>query len=89
MDNFIFIDYSSWQFYWVVKVCEEDDNLSELYGGISEFGMFMLIITFPYYVSENNDTSSSTFSLRKTNLFENLREKFEQMRQQMLDKSAE
>ena len=49
----------------------------------------MFVIAIPYYVSENNDTSSSTYSLRKTNLFDNLREKIEQMRQQMLDKSAE
>ena len=48
----------------------------------------MFLVSIPYYIPEN-DTSSSTYSLRKTNLFENLREKFEQMRQQNLDKSAE
>ena len=73
--------------YWVVKVCEEDDNLSELYGEILEIGAFMFLITFPYYIPEN--ATSSTFSLRKANLFDNFREKIEQMRQQFLDKSAE
>lgn len=74
---------------WAIKICEEDDNLSELYGGITEdLPYFVFGITIPYYTPEN-DTSSSTYSLRKTNPIDSLREKFEQMRQQMLDKSAE
>lgn len=76
-------------FCWVIKICEEDDNLSELYGGLSEENpYFIFLVSIPYYIPEN-DTSSSTYSLRKTNPFDSLREKFEQMRQQMLDKSAE
>jgi hypothetical protein len=74
---------------WVIKICEEDDNLSELYGGITEqMPDFMFVVSIPYYIPEN-DTSSSNYSLRKTNPIDSLREKFEQMRQQMLDKSAE
>lgn len=74
---------------WVIKICEEDDELFELYGGITEENpYFMFAISIPYYIPEN-DTSSSTYSLRKTNPIDSLREKFEQMRQQMLDKSAE
>ena len=73
------------QLVWVIKICEEDDNLSELYGGVSEvLPYFSFAISIPYYISEN-DTSSSTYSLRKTNPIDSLREKFEQM----LDKSAE
>jgi hypothetical protein len=70
---------------------EEDDNLSELYGGITEeMPVFMFSVSIPYYIPENDDTSSSsTYSLRKTNLFDNLREKFEEMRQRSLDKNAE
>ena len=49
----------------------------------------MFLVSFPYYIPDNDEDSSSTYSLRKTNLFDNLREKIEQMRQQMLDKSAE
>lgn len=82
--------------YWVIKICEEGDNLSELFGGITEdIPHFSLLISIPYYIPEN-DIPSSTYSLRKTNFFENLRERFEQMRQrfderkqQMLDNSAE
>lgn len=77
-------------YHLVVKVCEEDDNLSELYGGLTEDSpYFAFLISIPYYISKNDTSSSSTYSLRKTNLFENLREKFEQMRQQMLDNSTE
>jgi hypothetical protein len=65
----------------VIKFCEEDDNLSEIFGGITEeFPHFMFLISIPYYIPEN-DTSSSTYSLRKTNPFDSLRERFEQMRQ--------
>lgn len=82
--------------YWVIKICEEGDNLSELFGGIGDgYPSFDFVISIPYYIPEN-DIPSSTYSLRKTNLFENLRERFEQMRQrfeerkqQMLDNSAE
>lgn len=81
---------------WVIKICEEDDNLSELYGGLSEeYPYFGFLVSIPYYIPEN-DISSSTYSLRKTNPIDSLREKFEQMRQrfeerkkQKLDKSAE
>lgn len=69
---------------WAIKICEEDDNLSELYGGITEQIGFVFIITIPYCIPEN-DISSSTYSLRKTSPFDSLREKFEQM----LDKNAE
>lgn len=89
LENFITVNAETNEFIWVIKLCEEDDNLSELYGGITEeMPVFMFTISIPYYIPEN-DTSSSTYSLRKTNLFDNLREKFEEMRQQMLDKSAE
>lgn len=74
---------------WVIKICEEDDNLSELYGGVTdENPNFAFLISIPYYIPEN-DTSSSTYSLRKTNPIDSLHEKFEQMRQQILDNSAE
>ena len=74
---------------WVIKICEEDDNLSELYGGVTEEMPYLIfLVSIPYYIPEN-DTSSSAYSLRKTNPIDSLREKFEQMRQQMLDKSAE
>lgn len=67
---------------WAIKICEEDDNLSELYGGVTEeIPYLMFLVSIPYYIPEN-DTSSSTYSLRKTNPFDSLREKFEQMRQQ-------
>lgn len=71
---------------WVIKLCEEDDNLSELYGGVMTgiFPGLLFAISIPYFIPEN-DTSSSTYSLRKTNPFDSLREKFEQM----LDKNAE
>ena len=89
LENFIttaIADFES--FDWVIKICEEDDNMSELYGGITEENPYLVfVITIPYYITE--DTSSSTYSLRKTNPIDSLREKFEQMRQQMLDKSAE
>ena len=75
--------------YWAIKICEEDENLSELYGGVSEdLPYFVFLVSIPYYIPEN-DTSSSTYSLRKTNPFDNLREKFEQMRQQNLDNPTE
>ena len=75
---------------WAIKICEEDDNLSELYGGITEdLPYFVFAIKIPYYIPENDTSSSSTYSLRKTNPIDSIREKFEQMRQQKLDKSAE
>lgn len=49
----------------------------------------MFLVSIPYYIPENDTSSSSTYSLRKTNPIDSLREKIEQMRQQMLDKSAE
>lgn len=83
LENFINAENGSG--YWFIKICEEDDNLSELYGGITEeLPAFMFYVLIPYYIPEN-DTSSSTYSLRKTNLFDSLREKIEQM----LDKSDE
>ena len=88
MESFIIIDGDR-QILWAIKFCEEDDNLSELYGGLTgNTQWFSFIITIPYYIPEN-DTSSSTYSLRETNPIDSLREKFEQMRQQMLDNSAE
>ena len=97
LENFIAIDFENENYYWVIKICEEDDNLSELYGGgVELIGGFMFTISIPYYIPENDTPSTSTYSLRKTNLFDNLRERFEQMRQrfeerkqQNLDKSAE
>lgn len=87
LENFIIVVGLS--VYWVIKICEEDDNLSELYGGLTEdTPYFTFVVSIPYYIPEN-DTSSSTYSLRKTNPIDSLREKIEQMRQQMLDKSAE
>ena len=75
---------------WVIKLCEEDDNLSELYGGIIPGGFpgLLLAISIPYSIPES-DTSSSTYSLRKTNLFDNLREKFEQMRQRFEERKQQ
>lgn len=79
LENFITANASG-QYIWVIKICEEDDNLSELYGGIpEEMPFFAFLVSIPYYIPEN-DTSSSTYSLRKTNPFDSLREKFEQMR---------
>jgi hypothetical protein len=90
LENFITENAS--EVCWAIKLCEEDDNLSELYGGITEeMDGFMFSVSIPYYIPENDDTSS-TYSLRKpqqTNLFDNLREKFEEMRQRSLDKNAE
>ena len=84
-ENYLFPD----KYIWAIKICEEDDNLSELYGGITEeMPGFTFLVSIPYYIPENN-TSSSTYSLRKTNLFENLRQRFEEIKQQNLDKSAE
>ena len=97
LENFI-TGNADGQLVWVIKLCEEDDNLSELYGGIIPVGFpgLLFAISIPYYILENNTPSTSTYSLRKTNLFDNLREKFEKMRQrfeerkqQNLDKSAE
>lgn len=98
LENFITtINYEGTEnIYWVIKFYEEDDNLSEIFGGITEENPhFMFLISIPYYIPEN-DTPSSTYSLRKTNIFDSLRERFEQMKQrfeerkqQMLDKSAE
>ena len=88
LENFI-TSSSNGRLIWAIKICEEDDNLSELYGGITEeMPHFMFYVSIPYYIPEN-DTSSSTYSLRKTNPIDSLREKFEQMKQQMLNKSAE
>ena len=87
LENFITSDGNG-DSIWAIKICEEDDNLFELYGGLTGQLGFMFIITIPYCINEN-DTSSSTYSLRKSNPIDSLREKFEQMRQQMLDKSAE
>jgi hypothetical protein len=88
LENFIFVtgDYPL----WLIKICEEDDNLSELYGGAAStlLNRLMFIISIPCYIPEN-DTSSSTYSLRNTNQFDILREKFEQMRQQNLDNPTE
>ena len=82
MENFITANGAGHPI-WVIKICEEDDNLSELYGGIPEENpYFVFLVSIPYYIPEN-DTSSSTYSLRKTNPFDSLREKFEEMRQQM------
>lgn len=89
MENFTILNDNDEQFIWAIKICEEDDDLSELYGGFAENTLMLsFLVSIPYYIPEN-DTSSSTYSLRKTNLFDSLREKFEQMRQQNLDKSAE
>ena len=88
LENFLILGHGG--FSWCIKICEEDDNLSELYGGVTEDSpQFLFFISIPYYIPENDTSSSSTYSLRKTNLFDNLREKIEQMRQQSLDKSAE
>ena len=91
LENFLITSEDINELNWVIKLCEEDDNLSELYGGITEeMPGFMFSISIPYYIPENDDTSSSsTYSLRKTNIFDNLREKFEEMRQRSLDKNAE
>ena len=84
-----FITFSLDGFSWTIKICEEDDNLSELYGGLTELlPYFMFYVSIPYYIPEN-DTSSSTYSLRKTNPIDSIREKFEQMRQQNLDNPTE
>ena len=89
LENFIAVDPENESYYWVIKICEEDDNLSELYGGEGElFGGFLFTISIPYYIPEN-DTSSSTYSLRKTNLFDNLREKFEEMRQRFEERKQQ
>lgn len=91
LENFITLDTENDGLHWAIKLCEEDDNLSELYGGTTEDNTdFLFLISIPYYIPENDYTSSSSsYSLRKTNLFDNLREKFEEMRQRSLDKSAE
>lgn len=34
---------------WCIKICEEDDNLSELYGGIKNEPYFSFIVSIPYY----------------------------------------
>ena len=35
---------------WCIKICEEDDNLSELYGGVNENNpYFTFIVSIPYY----------------------------------------
>lgn len=88
LENFLTLDDFG-ETIWAIKICEEDDNLSELYGGITEdLPYFVFAIKIPYYIPEN-DTSSSTYSLRKTNPIDSLREKFEQMRQQNLDNPTE
>lgn len=88
LENFLTSDGNE-DVIWAIKICEEGDNLSELYGGVSEENpYFTFIISIPYYIPEN-DTSSSTYSLRKTNPIDSLREKFEQMRQQNLDNPTE
>lgn len=91
LENFITVSADTNEISWVIKLCEEDDNLSELYGGITEDNSgFPFSISIPYYIPENDDTSSSsTYSLRNTNIFDNLRENFEEMSQRSLDKSAE
>jgi hypothetical protein len=77
---------------WAIKLAEEDDNLSELYGGVTTLGdssAFIFVISIPYYNPEKNyiykDSSSSNYSLRnqQINLFSNLHEQIEEMRQQM------
>jgi hypothetical protein len=89
LENFITANVDTNELIWAIKLCEEDDKLSELYGGTTEeMDGFMFSVSIPYYIPEN-DTSLSTYSLRKTNLFDNLREKFEEMRQRSLDKNAE
>lgn len=70
---------------------EADDNLEEIYNGTFNNGTIYILYqnnSFISYIPEF-DTSSSTYSLRKTNQFDNLREKIVQMRQQKLDNSAE
>lgn len=87
LENFINAENGS--LYWVIKICEEDDNLSELYGGITEeYPYFDFAISIPYYIPEN-DTSSSTYSLRKTNPIDSLRERFEQMRQRFEERKQQ
>lgn len=91
LENFLTVDPENERLYWVIKICEEDDNLSELYGGITEdMPFFDFVISIPYYIPEYDYTSSSsTYSLRKTNLFDSLREKFEQMRQRFEERKQQ
>lgn len=84
LENF-YTSNAAHQLIWAIKICEEDDDLSELYE--STMPGFEFLISIPYYIPEND--TSSTYSLRKTNPIDSLCEKFEEMRQQMLDKSAE
>ena len=90
LENFITTSIADFEsFAWAIKICEEDDNALELYGGMLEqIGAFPFLVSIPYYIPEN-DTSSSTYSLRKTNPLDSLREKIEEMRQQMLDNPTE
>lgn len=85
---------------WVIKFCEETDNMTELYGGLIEgvTEYFNFIVSIPYYNPTHVQETSSTYSLRpqQTNLLEKFQEKFtkshqklDELKQQILDKSAE
>lgn len=72
-----------------IKLGEEDDNLSELYGGGMD-GQFMFYMLIPYATPPSQ---TSTFSLRQPQVsplsLEQAQQVFTHLRQQMLDKSAE
>lgn len=79
-----------------IKLGEEDDNLTELYGGGANYSgsgsgeQFLFYTSIPYATPSSQ---TSTFSLRQPQNVklskEQIQEVFAHLRQQMLDKSAE
>lgn len=59
LENFIIRDQG--YLFWVIKICEEDDNLFELYGGITEEYQenpyFLFLVSIPYYIPEKDRKS--------------------------------
>ena len=91
LENYVLLDSGGLgNAIWFIKICEESDNLSELYGGTTEDNDYICFtITIPYTI---NDDTSSLYSLRQPqemNIVDSLRQKIEEARQRILDKSAE
>ena len=76
----------------LIKLCEEDDNLSELYGGAypiddqTEDLCLLFIFSVPYYIQEL-DTQNTTYSLRQPqqiSLLDRLKQQYVEMKQKNL-----
>ena len=103
LENFFYIFAETEEIGYAIKLYEEDDNLTELYGGPNyflsggEYPIFSFIISKPYHIPEITELDlDSIYSLRNrhnSSLFEKniqiTKQHLQNIKQRVLDKSAE